>query len=346
LTVRYAVYPGKVPARTRVLHVLASSQGRTVSGDEIGQALRISRPAVWKHVRSLMAEGFPIRPVANRGYRLTQPLDLIMPDVVAGLLRTSFVGRTILCAPTTGSTNEDAKALAGNSTEGTVFIAETQSGGKGRIGRSWSSPPGGIFMSVLLKPSILPSRLPALSLVAGYSVARAIRDCLDLDARVKWPNDVLVDGLKVCGILCEMRAEVDRVEDVVVGIGVNANLDIATLPPEVRETATTLGAQSGREVDRNRLIAAILNRLEPSYKELVASGLDALAPRIVETCAFLGQPVALRNLTASDGAETLGIFQGIDREGMAILKLHGGETRAFPAGDLSLRPAPHGHTPA
>jgi BirA family biotin operon repressor/biotin-[acetyl-CoA-carboxylase] ligase len=333
---KYAVYPGKIPARRGVLHILASAQGRTVSGDEIGEALGISRPAVWKHVRSLAAEGFPIRPIASRGYRLTQPLDLIMPQVISTHLRTSFVGRTMLYAQATGSTNDDARALSEGRPEGTVFIAETQSAGKGRIGRSWSSPPGGIFMSVLLRPSILPSAAPALSLVAGYSVARAIRDTLDLDARVKWPNDVLVNDLKVSGILCEMRAEPDRVADVIVGIGVNANMDVEALPAELRGSATSLKTL-GRPVDRNRLVASILNRLEESYREFLASGLGTLAPSIVETCAFLGRPVVLTDLTAGDHSETQGTFLGIDREGRALLKLVDGETRAFSAGDLSLR---------
>ncbi len=195
-------------------------------------------------------------------------------------------------------------------------------------------------MSILLRPAIPPSKAPVLSLVAGYSVATALRDELDLDARVKWPNDVLVGGRKVCGVLCEMRAEPDRVAEIVVGIGVNANLDPDAFPPEVRGTATSLKALLGHAVDRNRLIAGILNRLEESYREFLSSGLGTLTQRIVDACAFIGEPVVLRRLTAADQGETSGTFQGIDEEGRAILRLPGGKTAVFSAGDLSLRQAP------
>lgn len=191
-------------------------------------------------------------------------------------------------------------------------------------------------MTVVLRPEIPPSRAPAISLVAGYSVATAIREMLDIDARVKWPNDVLIGGLKVSGILSEMSAEPDRVAEVVVGIGVNANTDMDSTPPDVRRSATSLRAL-GRPVDRNHLIASVLNHLEASYLELIASGLETLAPKITQACALLGQPVVLRNLTAADKDETCGVFQGIDQEGCALLRLPDGQTRAFAAGDLSLR---------
>jgi len=339
---KYTVYPGKIPPGMRILHILAASACRTVSGDEIGEVLGISRPAVWKHVRSLLAEGFPIRPVAGRGYRLTGPLDLMMPCVIAGHLETSYIGRVMLHASATGSTNDDAKTLGAVYPDGAVFLAEVQSGGKGRIGRRWASLPGGIFMSVLLRPQIPPSRAPALSLVAGYAVATAIRESLDLDARVKWPNDVLVDGRKVCGILCEMRAEPDRVTEVVAGIGINANFEQDDLPSEVRDSATSLKTLARRPVDRNRLIADVLNRFEPCYQAFLSSGLEGLVPRIVDVCAFLGELVALKNLTAADQTETVGIYQGVDCDGRAVLRLPGGESRAFSAGDLSLRACPQG----
>lgn len=277
--------------------------------------------------------------IANRGYRLSQPLDLIMPHVIAGYLKTSFMGRTIMHAPATESTNEDAKDLARGYRGGTVFIAETQSGGKGRIGRHWSSPPGGIWMSVLLRPQILPAKVPGLVLVAGYAVVTAIRETLNLNARLKWPNDILVEGRKVCGILCEMRAELDCVTDVVAGIGINANLRQEDLPPEVRDTAASLKVLLGRVVDRNKLIAEVLNRLETHYSTFMVSGLRQLSQGIGAVSAFTGETVTLSNLTASDQAETTGTFMGIDAEGQAVLQVPGGESRAFSAGDLSLRKA-------
>ncbi len=281
-----------------------------------------------------------MRSIANKGFKLIRAVDLIMPDVIHGHLRTSFLGRTIFYSPSTASTNEDAKMLDDSCPDGTLLVAETQTGGKGRIGRHWSSPRGGIFMSALLRPPIQPSRVPSLSIVAGYSVATAIRETLGLDARLKWPNDVLIDGRKVCGILCEMRAEPDRAPLVVVGIGVNANLDVGDLPEEVREAAASLKSLLERDVDRSQMIAAILNRFEPAYRDFLENGLSSLAPHIQEISAFVGEPVVLRNLTATGGGEIHGTFLGIDPDGRALVKTPGGESLAFSAGDLSLRSRP------
>ena len=256
-----------------------------------------------------------------------------MARAIRAGLETSFLGRTILYAPSTVSTNEDAKSLGSDYPEGTVFLAGTQSGGKGRIGRQWSSPPGGVFMSAVLRPAISPERIPALSLVAGYCVAAEVRDAVGLDALLKWPNDVLVDNRKVCGILCEMRSGSSRLAEVVVGIGVNANVDACDLP----DTAASLKSLAGRDVDVRGLIAGILNRFEVSYLGFLEHGLSHLEPGIQELCAFLDEIVVVRNMTAADQLETQGIFRGIDREGRALVEIPGGETRAFSAGDLSLR---------
>jgi len=333
----YIRYPGEAPGRDRVLWLLASSFGRRVSGDEIGRALGMSRPAVWKHVQSLIAAGLPVEPVKGRGYRLIQPLDLIIPDDILRSLHTRTIGRTLFCAQETGSTNNDAKDMAGESPDGAVFMAEVQNLGKGRIGRTWSSPPGGVYMSILLKPDIPPSQAPGLALVAGYAVASTLRSLFGLDARVKWPNDVLVGGKKVCGVLCEMRAEADRVADIVVGIGINANVEIKGLPAATRETAASLNDLIGRTVDRSLLIANVLNSFEAAYEEYLRSGMESLARRITEIAAYLGQEVTVKNLTAAHSAETTGTFLGIDPQGRAVLKLPGGEGVAVSAGDLSLR---------
>lgn len=259
--------------------------------------------------------------------------DTLVARAIRAGLETSFLGRTILYAPSTVSTNEDAKSLGSDYPEGTVFLAGTQSGGKGRIGRQWSSPPGGVFMSAVLRPAISPERIPALSLVAGYCVAAEVRDAVGLDALLKWPNDVLVDNRKVCGILCEMRSGSSRLAEVVVGIGVNANVDACDLP----DTAASLKSLAGRDVDVRGLIAGILNRFEVSYLGFLEHGLSHLEPGIQELCAFLDEIVVVRNMTAADQLETQGIFRGIDREGRALVEIPGGETRAFSAGDLSLR---------
>lgn len=335
----YTLYPGKIPPATKVVHIMAAAGGRVVTPDEIAEVLGASVQAARRHMEALQASGFPIRPIFTRGYRLTKPLDLIMPDIIAERLKTSMMGRTVLLANRTASTNDDAKELVKSGyRSGTVFIAETQSGGKGRIGRQWSSPAGGIWMSVLLNPNVPSAMIPGLSLVVGYAVTTAIRDSLALDARLKWPNDVLVDGRKACGILCEMQqGEEEGTFDVVAGIGINANPRRDDFPGETRESAAILRELTGRVVDRNTLVAEVLNRLEAHYSTFLVSGLNNLAPAVAKVSAFLGETVTIGNPTAADRDEATGIFRGIDGDGRAILETPGGESRAFSAGDLSLR---------
>lgn len=336
---RYTLYPGELPARFKLLRQLYDTGKGIISGDELGARVGISRTAVWKHMKSFVEEGYPIETLPNKGYRLTRALDAMMPDILWSHLETENFGRVILLTQTTGSTNDDLKSIAGSYPEGTVLIAETQTGGKGRIGRRWSSPKGGISASILLKPTVVPAMAPLISLVAGYSVALALRQTLSLDAKLKWPNDVLVNGRKVCGILCEMRSELDRIIDTIAGIGVNVNLKEEDLPPEVRETATSLEATLGKPVDRSILMADILNAFERSYREFLARGLSRLGQSMALILAFIGEEVTLRNLTSGDSTEMRGIFKGIDPQGRALLETPDGENITVSAGDLSLRRA-------
>ena len=267
-------------------------------------------------------------------YPEDRPLDL---GAIASGLHTKSMGRTVVYFQSTGSTNDDAKSMGARYPDGTLFITEVQTGGKGRIGRLWSSPPGGIFMSLALRPEAVPPSLPTLSIAAGYCVASTIREDLGLDAALKWPNDVLVSGRKVCGILCESTLPPGEAPLVVVGIGVNANLDVDRFPPEVQKTASSLAALQGHPVDREMLIAAILDRFEPAYMDFLDNGLANLTPQIGRIAAFVGQRITIGKVTMADSSSTEGIFRGIDAQGRAIVEIPGGERVAFSAGDLSLK---------
>lgn len=268
-------------------------------------------------------------------------------EAVDAHLRTESLGRTIVHSLETASTNEDAKAAGKDRPHGTLFVSEIQTGGKGRMGRRWSSPPGGIFMSLLLRPTKASPSLPALSIAAGYCVAAAVREDLGLPAMLKWPNDVLVDGKKICGILCESSltpgvstgsAPWDSpAAMVVVGIGINANLDTSLLPPEVQETASSLSSLAGHQVDRETLIAGVLNRLEPAYRSFMDNGLEGIVKGLNDIAALKGQQVTVARATSSDISSTHGFFRGIDVQGRAIIEVPGGETVLISAGDLSLR---------
>ncbi len=271
----------------------------------------------------------------------------ISVDRVYAHLRTESFGRAIVYSPETASTNEDAKTAGEDHPHGTLFVSEVQTGGKGRIGRRWASPPGGIFMSLLLRPPTTPPSLPALSIAAGYCVATTVRGDLGLPALLKWPNDVLVNGKKICGVLCESSLTPgvstggspgdSPATMVVVGIGINANLDTGLLPPEVQETASSLSSLLGHPVDREALIAGVLNRLEPAYCSFMGNGLEGIVKKVNDIAAFKGQQVTVGKATSSDTSSIQGLFRGIDGQGRAIVEVPGGKTVHISAGDLSLR---------
>lgn len=334
----YIEFPGNVPGKYEILYMLFGSKGKFISGDILGSAVGISRAAVWKSIQALRAEGFPIEAARKKGYRIGPEHDFLIPQEIAGNLTTSTMGRKIFYTSRTGSTNDDAKSMADSAPDGTAVISEIQTKGKGRLGRKWESPGGGIFLSLILKPKIPPFRVPGLSLVVGYAVAKTLQSDFGLEALVKWPNDVLVSNRKIAGILCEMRAELDRVSHVIVGTGLNANVSTSDMPEAVREKSTSVAGSLGRPVDRSILIAKLLNRLEPCYLEFIECGLECFLPEIQDMLAYMGSPVMIHNTSFGSGETQHGVLHGLDKEGRLILLTSSGAIRAFAAGDVSLRP--------
>ena len=333
----YLKYPGKTPTRYEILDILSAANGQFLSGNELARLQDISRTAVWKNIQTLIGEGFSIEAANKKGYRLMGMADVISPPKIMARLNTTRLGRTILYVPRTSSTNYDAKLLADFVEDGTLLIAETQTGGKGRLGRRWESPLGGIFMSLVLKPYIDPSRVPGLALITGYSIARTLGNIYCIPTKVKWPNDVLVNGRKIAGILCEMRAELDAVSHVIVGVGINANVEISLLPEEIKHKSSSLKEELGQSVDRNSLVASILNDFEPLYSEFLDRGLQAFQPRLEEMLAYRGQPVIVENVTLGSKTFWKGTLHGLDSEGRLVLSGPEYGKKAFPSGDLSLR---------
>lgn len=334
----YIEFPGNVPGKYGILYMLLESKGKFVSGDILGSAAGISRTAVWKNIQTLREEGFPIEAARKKGYRIGPENDLLIPQEIAANLTTSTLGRKIFYTPRTGSTNDDAKSLADSAPDGTAVIAETQTKGKGRLGRKWESPGGGIFLSLILKPEIPPFRVPGLSLVVGCAVAKTLQSDFGLEALVKWPNDILVSNRKIAGILCEMRAELDRVSHVIVGTGLNANVSTSDMPEGIRETSTSVAGSLGRPVNRSLLIAKLLNKLEPCYLQFIEYGLESFLPEIEEILAYMGNPVMIQNAAFGSRETQHGILRGLDKEGRLILLTSSGAIRTFTAGDVSLRP--------
>ncbi|WP_245747988.1 biotin--[acetyl-CoA-carboxylase] ligase [Methanolobus profundi] len=250
--------------KKEIIRLLRGSEGNPVSGQEIGEKLGITRAMVWKYIRGLRREGYDIRSSPKTGYILDACPDIIDPVELKGLLKTSLVGSEINYYSVLESTNNTAREIAQKAPEGTVIIAEKQNKGRGRLGTEWQSASGGIWMSLILKPSIPLENVSRVTLVAGIAVTNALRN-MDIDAHIKWPNDVLIRGKKICGILTEVSAEVQKVDHVILGIGINANVKLSDLSEDIRRNSTSISNEMGKVIDRNRFVASLLYELEQQY---------------------------------------------------------------------------------
>jgi BirA family biotin operon repressor/biotin-[acetyl-CoA-carboxylase] ligase len=237
-----------------------------VSGEEMASRLGISRAAVWKQIKSLRAKGFEVESSTKKGYRLVSKPDLLDPDLLRSGLKTRCLGREIYCHIELGSTNEYARSIAAHCKDGTVILAETQTAGRGRLSRPWSSPQGGIWMSLILKPEIPLAQAYRINMAVSVALARAIYGLYGLKADIKWPNDLLINDRKLCGILMEISAEVDRLDFALIGIGLNANVDVSGFPEDWR--VTSLSKELGHSVSRTKLIQRILQEVDEAYDKM------------------------------------------------------------------------------
>ncbi len=306
---------------SKIIEILRGEE--EVSGEEIATRLGISRTSVWKHINTLRDKGFNIVS-SRRGYRMVEEPDLLLPSRLRGYIRTKILGRHIEYFDHCGSTNDIAKRLAREGLkEGTLVICEEQKAGRGRLGREWISPMGGLWFSVILRPSISPGEAPKLGFITSLGVARALRRLYGLDARLKWPNDILIGGKKVCGVLVEVEAEMDILHFAVVGVGLDANLSIENFPEEVREIATTLRVELRKDVDRAKLLAEVLAELEENYKSFTVHGFEPLLQDYIDLCSTLGKEVRV----VQQDREIKGKAVEIDDEGALVLLTPKGRVR-------------------
>src|SRR5690606_27602910 len=278
--------------KIQILKALSEAEGY-VSGEALSRAAGRSRTAVWQWIEELRADGYVIEAAPRRGYRLLARPDRLYPWEVEARLSTRFIGRRIEYRERVDSTNDLAKSLAEEGApEGLVVVAEEQLKGKGRRGRSWASPFGlGVWVSIVLRPAVPPYEAPRAALIAALAACRAVEETAGVPVQVKWPNDVLVHGKKVAGILVEMEAELEEVRFLVAGVGINANLPAGAFPEDARDQATSLMAATGRKVDRVQLLAALLTHLEAGYLQWMEKGFDPLLDEVRRKMAYLGEPV-------------------------------------------------------
>ncbi|MDD1751094.1 MAG: biotin--[acetyl-CoA-carboxylase] ligase [Methanothrix sp.] len=240
--------------------------GEWVSGEEIAKRLAISRAAVWKKIQALRKRGYEISASTGKGYHLTKMPDLLDADLISGCLKTKWLGRELRILGEVSSSNAAARSLARDCPSGTVILAETQTEGRGRLSRPWASPPGGIWMSLILKPEMPLAHVYQINMAVAVALCRALSSMLGLKAGIKWPNDLLIRERKICGILMEVSAQVDRLDYAVVGLGINANNDPSGFPAEWR--STSLAAELGHDIGRCELICRILEEIEVAYEKM------------------------------------------------------------------------------
>jgi BirA family biotin operon repressor/biotin-[acetyl-CoA-carboxylase] ligase len=287
-----------------------------LSGETLSEQLGISRVSIWKHIRTLKKDGY-VMEASPRGYRLVSSPDLLLPYEFPDL------EQRIHYFPEIGSTMDAARELAKKGAgEGTIVIAEAQSRGRGRLSREWLSPEGGIYFTLILRPRISPAYAPRINLMTGIAVAVTIKELYGLKAELKWPNDVLIEGRKVCGILAEMDAEMDVVNFVNVGIGINVNTSI----PRFEKTATSLKHALGREISRRELLSALVVEIQRWLPSLMKADLLEEWRRLSAT---LNKEVRVTSL----GEEVTGQAIDIDTTGALIVKDKDGSLRTVLVGD-------------
>lgn len=318
--------------KAEILTILKDTDGY-VSGQELCERFGVSRTAVWKAMNQLKKEGYEIESVQNKGYHLVKTPDILSKNELVSIRKTKWVGTEICYFDVTDSTNTQAKSLGeGDAPNGTLVVVGKQESGRGRRGRSFESPAGtGIFMTLLLRPEIEPQNASMLTLVSALAVAKGIEHMVDLPVQIKWPNDIVINGKKVCGILTEMSAQMDYVNYIVIGIGINVGNE--EFPEEIKDVATSIYLESGKHVNRAMLIEKIWEEFE-DYYELYEKTQD-LSSLVKEYDSYLvnrGQKV--RVLDSKEPYE--GKAMGITDRGELIVDTWEAR-RLVSAGEVSVR---------
>lgn len=315
-----------------ILKILRET-GDYVSGQEICEKLGVSRTAVWKVIRQLQEEGYQVDAARSRGYRIIDGPDVMTAEEVESLLDTEWAGKPVVYYPETDSTNIRIRHLGDEGApHGTLAVADRQTAGRGRRGRTWESPGGScIYMSILLRPDLAPEKAPMLTLVMACGVAEGIMDCADVKVQIKWPNDIIVSGKKLAGILTEMSTQVDYINHVTVGVGINVN--VQNFPEEI-QTATSLLSETGTQTKRAPVIAAVMKHFEENYKIFMQTeDMSGLMKKYSSLLVNQGREV----LILEKDAEYKAYAEGINQKGELVVRREDGTVENICAGEVSVR---------
>lgn len=324
--------------REAVLAAIRERRGEWVSGEALSLSLKVSRTTIWKQVKTLQAEGYAIETSPKKGYRLSALPDILSPEEVLRGLQTEVFGREHYFYFTEiDSTNNYAKRLAAQGyPEGTLVIAEQQIAGRGRRGRQWHSEPGqGIFMSLILRPTLPLKELSRITMFIAVAVVETL-ERFGIKSGIKWPNDVLINGRKIAGILTEAVTDMDGIEYIVTGIGLNVNNRVADFPEEFRSVATTIREEAGRCISRVELLQEFLWQLESSYRQLVSGGFSEILEKVRSLSLVIGHDIKIDSVNGI----TTGRAIDIDNNGFLMVRDSQGNIHNIMSGEILFKSEP------
>lgn len=314
-----------------ILNLLYTNSGEFVSGEEISEILGFSRANAWKYIKKLISDGFNIEAISKKGYKLISCPDKLYGYDISASLRTGFLGRNnIYHYDSLESTNDKAYQLAElGAIEGAIVVAETQTKGKGRMGREWASPYGtGLYFSMILRPKVSLTRLPSITLVAAGSIAKMLRNVYDIDAGIKWPNDIYSGNGKIGGILTEIKAQQDMVDFVIIGIGLNVNTQAIYLP----SIGTSLMALKDKLFVRKEVFSKILEAFEADYNEFISAGFASKLNEVKELSVVIGEEVSVEVYNKKIEGKAV----DIDEDGALMIRSNDNKMHKIFSGDVVL----------
>lgn len=323
---------GQNNLREAIIRMFLEHEGEVISGEELSLNLQVSRTAVWKHINQLRKEGYRIEAVPAQGYKLDACPDILLPAAIELGLNTSRIGHQIEYHANIDSTNLRAQTLAEQGApEGSVVVADSQSAGRGRMGRLWGSPAGvNVYTSIILRPALALSEASQLTFLAAVGVARALEKSCGVRVSVKWPNDILLNGKKIAGLLNELSAETEGIHYVILGIGVNLNMEQDQFPPDLRYPATSILLESGKRVDRVQFARTLLSEIDSLYDMLLERGFAPI--RLAWEALFDLVGAAVEVDTGSTPVR--GTIEGIAEDGALLLTSGGGGSMPIYSGDV------------
>jgi len=320
--------------RKKLLDAFTTANGEYLSGQYLADLIGCSRTAVWKHIEELRKHGFELEAIQRKGYRILKTPDQISADEIRLGLKTQFLGQVIHYKESVDSTQKIAKTLANdNAPEGTIVIAEEQVLGRGRMDRIWHSPKyTGVWMSMIIRPNIPLPKAPQLTLITAVAVVQAIEEMTNLSPQIKWPNDILINGKKVTGILTELQAEADRIFAIIIGVGINVNQKITDYPEALQEIATSLSIEEGETISRAKLIRAVLSNFERLYLLYLEKGFTPIKILWESYAISIGKKIIARTLTENIHGKAIGITD----DGVLIIEDDLGATHLVYSADIEI----------